>query len=214
MIICITARMGSSRLPGKVLADICGKPMLLRLIERLSDVTVPIVVCTTTLSADQAIVELCVTQGVSWSRGPEADVMQRLISAARYQQAGDIVRVTGDNPLTDPSMIKALVAAHEKNKNYYTYTTGQPSGTRAEVINVAALEVLHDRVSGDLRENMTPALMTMPNTQRVEFGNYAPDIRLTVDYQEDLERVRQIYGVFGDKIPPLSELIDWCRSNL
>jgi spore coat polysaccharide biosynthesis protein SpsF len=210
-VICITARMQSKRLPGKVLADIHGKPMLLRLIERLSGTGYRIVVCTTTKHQDQPIIDLCVLHGFDWLRGDEVDVMQRLIMAGKSCGVKSIVRVTGDNPLTCPEMLVKLVKAHEINDNDYTYTTGQPMGTRCEVVNIPALERLRESTVEILREDMTPALHQMPKKQCVLCGCFAPNLRLTVDYPDDLERIRQIYGAFGDKIPPLHQLIELCQ---
>lgn len=216
MIILITARMGSKRLPGKVMADVCGKPMLQRLIERVSGANLPIAVCSSMADENQPIGELCRKLGISYIRGEEKDVMDRLIMAAAITIHNDIVRVTGDNPLTDPELIKLMVTAHKKRKANYTYTVGPPQGTKPEIINVAALKQCHEFVTApELRENMTPALKMMDNKVCLpcHCDYYAPELRLTVDYQEDLDRIRQIYDAYDGKPPSLPEIIKYCNGK-
>lgn len=211
-LITITARMGSKRLPGKVLADVHGKPMLVRLLERVSGAGYPVAVCSGMSDENTPILDICKALKVPFIRGEEMDVMDRLIMTARVMKASTIVRVTGDNPLTDPILIKKMVEYHHKNKADYTYVAGPPRGTKPEVINVNSLAELHKVCTNmELRENMTPTLKTMNKVRCMPISGdiYDPELRLTVDYPEDLERIRQIYGAFDGNPPPLAELIKW-----
>lgn len=209
MFIAITARMGSSRLPGKVLADICGAPLLQRLVERLISCDIPIMVCTSMNPENKPIRELADSLGVMHISGSENDVMERLGMAAMVLGTNTIIRVTADNPLTDPDIVKYLTKAHERLKADYTYTVGPPAGTKSEIINAKALSRLWHLVGMEERENMTPALKRMPKAICVPCPAeiYAPELRLTVDYPDDLERIRGIYERYDGNPPALAKII-------
>src|SRR4051794_21708749 len=117
----IQARMGSTRLPGKVLMRIGGRPLLAYLVERISRARMldGIIVATTTNPRDNAIIEECERRGIPNFRGSESDVLGRYICAARACQADIIVRVTADNPFTDPNSIdRVLEALAARNADY------------------------------------------------------------------------------------------------
>src|SRR5215831_801876 len=107
----IQARMGSSRLPGKVIMKIGGRPLLVYLVERISRARTldAIVVATTTNPHDNLIIEECERRGIPNFRGSESDILGRYVSAARACEADVIVRVTADNPFTDPDSIDRVV---------------------------------------------------------------------------------------------------------
>ena len=107
----LQARMGSSRLPGKVLINILGKPMLQLQLERLkrSSQIDKLVVATTVNNLDKPIVELCTSLKISCFRGSEEDLLDRYYQTARKHKADYIVRLTGDDPLTDPFLIDEMV---------------------------------------------------------------------------------------------------------
>jgi len=109
----IQARMGSSRLPGKVLLDIAGKPMLRRVVERtrLAKTIDQVVVATTSEPSDDPVVELCAALGYSSYRGSLFDVLDRYYQAARQYEANHIVRITADCPLIDPEVVDRTVRA-------------------------------------------------------------------------------------------------------
>jgi spore coat polysaccharide biosynthesis protein SpsF len=109
----IQARMGSNRLPGKVLLDIAGQPMLAHVVERTRQVKGlrQVVVATTTDPADQQIVDFCVQRGYPYYRGSLHDVLDRYYQTARHFQAGAIIRLTGDCPLIDPEVIEYTMQA-------------------------------------------------------------------------------------------------------
>ena len=107
----IQARTGSTRFPRKVLADLCGKPMLAHVIERvaLAETLDDVVVATTVEGEDDVVANLAVACGARVTRGPVADVLSRYVLAAREHAADVVVRVTSDCPLVDPELIDRLV---------------------------------------------------------------------------------------------------------
>src|SRR5262245_55751396 len=109
----VQARMGSTRLFGKVIMNVAGRPLLTYLIERISKARSldDIIVATTTNDRDNVIIEECERRGFANFRGSETDVLSRYVSAARACEANVIVRVTADNPFTDPRCIDRIVTA-------------------------------------------------------------------------------------------------------
>src|SRR5579872_25183 len=140
----IQARMGSSRLPGKVMMRIGGRPLLVYLVERISKARTldNIVVATTTNPRDNAIIEECERRGIPNFRGSEVDVLGRYVSAARACDAGIIVRVTADNPLSDPDSIDRIVDALVSSGADYTDETDLPVGITSEAITWKGLSFI------------------------------------------------------------------------
>ena len=143
----IQARAGSTRFPRKVLADLCGKPMLAHVIERvaLAETLDDVVVATTVEEEDDVVANLAVACGARVSRGPVADVLSRYVLAAREHAADVLVRVTSDCPLVDPELIDRLVrmrasaeADYASNELPPTY----PQGYDVEVLTTACLQRL------------------------------------------------------------------------
>lgn len=109
----IQARLGSSRLPGKVLLDICGEPMLARVVTRVGRAhsVAKVVVATTIDSADDEIATFCGQHGIPFTRGSQFDVLDRYYQAARAESADIVIRITADCPVIDPSLIDDVVGA-------------------------------------------------------------------------------------------------------
>ena len=216
----VAVRMKSSRLPLKALADIHGKPLIQRLVDRLSE-TIPldrIVLCTSEHPQDDAIQQFACENEINCFRGDELDVMGRFLSAAQVYSAKTIVRVTGDNPLTDPYMLTEMLKQHSYNGAEYTYSEDLPLGTRPEIIDVEALRRVHEQVSNsDYSEYMTLMLKRPDKLRnlkaRVHNKNLIrPELSVTVDNERDINLVRQIYRHFGDDLPSLVEIIHWLDS--
>jgi len=203
----IQARMGSTRLSGKVLLDIGGKTMLQRVVERASRSTTidQVVVATTALDRDEPIVEACARDGVACVRGSEDDVLDRFILAAHRFEAEIVVRITSDCPLIDPEVIdEVLTQFHQKEPDYAsnTMTRCWPRGLDAEAIDVVALEATGRLASESYeRVHVTPYIYGHPDQFRllpvVGPFNHG-DLRWTVDVEEDLAMVRRVYNAFGD----------------
>lgn len=216
----IQARMTSTRLPGKVLADICGKPMLqhvierIRRVERLDD----ILVATTVNTSDDPVRELCSRLRVKAFRGEEADVLGRYGDAAAYCGAEAVVRLTGDCPMIDPGVIDKAIAMFEEgtwdyvsNCNVRTY----PDGLDTEVFTRAALdEAVSEARHPFLREHVTPYIRgTHPQSGRrpfrighVTFEADFSHLRWTVDTAEGLERIRRLVAILPENFTWLEAL--------
>jgi len=202
--IVVSARMASSRCPGKALAPLAARPLLEVLLDRMAGVRgVDGVVLATSVNAENdPLVVTARRAGFEVFRGDEDDVLRRHVDGARALGADHVVRVTGDNPLTDVETIELLVARHLREGADYTYVPGDAllMGILAEVISRDALERSWER--GDARhrsELMTLYIKEHPEefkivTAELPAGLYRPDYRLTVDEPEDVRLMQEIFG--------------------
>ena len=200
----IQARCSSTRRPRKVLADIHGLPMILRQLRRLERaIVVPkLIVATSTDPSDDALEELCLTNGFDCFRGPLHDVMLRYIDCAKEYQLDNIIRVGGDDILIDPDCCNYLAEIQSLTPHDFLYASnydGWPYGTAAELISLKALE----RIYGKTKEERYHQILT---SYFFEFSNEfrmkrivapeekrRPSYYFSVDYEEDLELIRQIF---------------------
>jgi spore coat polysaccharide biosynthesis protein SpsF len=198
----IQARVGSTRLRSKVLADLCGAPLLARMVERVRAARriAGVAVATTHAPADRAIVALADTLGVPAFAGSERDVLDRCVRAARLLGADPVVRLTADCPLIDPELIDAVIdayAAADPPADHASLTGRFPDGLDVEVVRLAALEQAwrEARLPSE-REHVTPYIWKQPQRFRLTghvFPGDAADLRWTVDEPRDLMLVRAIY---------------------
>lgn len=211
VVIIVQARMGSSRLPGKVLKPIAGRPMLSYLVERLQRVARAdrFVIATSTNSFDEAIVDFCGGLGVQCTRGPEHDVLSRYVEAARKFGAGTVVRVTADCPLIDPGLIDAAIDAFGQPGERFDYLSNMlepswPYGMAVEVFTAAALaEAGREATDEAEREHVTPFLYRRPERYRLKSLTMEPDLsrhRWTVDTPEDFDLVSRILATLHPRI--------------
>ena len=201
----VQARMASTRLPGKVLADIGGVPMLARTMERARRCRrVDAWMVATTLEAgDDAVEALCRARGYGVYRGSLHDVLDRYVKAARQAKADVIVRLTADCPLLDPELVDQAVQAFlvasppaDLVVNRLPGARTYPIGLDTEVVSLAALErAWREAREPHQREHVLPYLYDPPGRFRVirldaerDYGS----LRWTVDTPEDLEFVRQV----------------------
>lgn len=207
----IQARMGSSRFPGKVLADLCGRPVLAHVIDRVSRATSvdSVVVATTTHPADDAVVAVAGELGVDVSRGPVDDVLTRFLVAARERSAGVIVRVTADCPLLDPAILDAVVSARADVDAEYASNVMPPTypeGYDVEAVTLECLERLDAEALSDWeREHVTVRIREHPDefrTVNVTNDRDLSAIRLTVDVVRDLDRVARILTALPSEPSP------------
>ena len=202
-LIIIQARLGSTRLPGKVLADICGQPMLARVVERvrLARTAQQVVVATTSAAHDDELARFCAAHGIECFRGDENDVLDRYFQAAKKFEATTVVRITADCPLIDPQVIDRVTEIFQQGGVDYasnTLETTYPDGLDTEVFSFAALEqAWREATKTSEREHVTPYLR---NSGKFRVRNVANDLgvsfadhRWTVDEPSDLEFVRAIY---------------------
>lgn len=213
--IVLQARMGSSRLPGKALAAIAGRPILEHCLRRLVHAGVAqVVLATTTLAEDDVLAEVARRMGVPVVRGDAADVLARFVTGAEAFGFDTIVRATADNPATDLAAPGRLLAALDAAGADYACEEGLPVGAGVEAITRhALLEAARDaRDPGD-REHVTTYVRG--NSGRFRVLRVAapaplrrPDLRLTVDTAEDLAWVRDLYRRAAHEMPSLAQLIE------
>jgi spore coat polysaccharide biosynthesis protein SpsF len=203
----IQARTGSTRLPGKVLRPLLGEPLLVHVVRRVERAATidRTVVATTTLPADDAIVELGAADGWTVERGSEQDLLSRYLDAARAHDAERVVRITSDCPLIDAAVIDEVVTALAAAGADYASNTLEPRtfprGLDVEAMTMVALESA-DREDHDpgSREHATPFLYRHPERYRLTGIRLPVDLsghRWTVDTPEDYELVRRIYDALG-----------------
>lgn len=217
----VAVRLKSKRLPLKALADLYGKPLIIRLTERVAQAKIPanVIWCTSSHPQDDILEKLASEHAINCFRGSELDVMSRFIQVANQEKAKTIVRVTGDNPLTDPEMIDKMVVDHIKNNAEYTFTDDLPIGTRPEIINIKMLKRCHKLLQDpDSSEYMT-WMLNRPDHFRVlnvavnTQGIKRPEISLTVDTEDDLKIIGKIYENFHGRPPDLHQIINWLDQN-
>ncbi len=211
VIVCVAARMKSTRLPKKAMSSLYGMPLIESLINRVSRAKIPknIILCTSGNHQDDELADFVSDMGIDVFRGSELDVMDRFIKVADHEEADHIVRVTGDNPLTDPQLIDDMIQYHIKHDYAYTYTKDAPKGVKPEIISTRLLKWLYPQINGDESEYMTYQLMKLLNKGEFKSGLGRESLRLTVDTQDDLEFVRSIYNHFEGDPPPIKEIINW-----
>ncbi len=202
----VQARMGSSRLPGKVLMDIAGKPALSHVVERLQACQRidQIVVATTTKLVDQAIIDLATALGVCYYAGSETDVLDRYYRAAREAAADVVVRITADCPLLDPTLVDRTVQTYldaRGDLDYVGVDRTFPDGLDTEVFSFAALERAwrEARLKSE-REHVTPYIWKHPRKFRIGTVQHTSDLshhRWTLDHLEDLIFIREIFERAG-----------------
>jgi len=220
VVVIIQARMGSTRLPAKVLMDLGGQPVLARVVNRARRArrVDKVVVATTDLQLDDAIADYCRVNGWSCFRGEENDVLNRYYKTACRNRADVVVRITADCPLIEPEIIDRVVAdylAHAATVDYVSNVhpvRTYPRGLDVEVMSFDALvRAEHEDDNPAWREHVTvylqrnPALFTMRNiTDAVDHS----DQRWTVDTLEDLTFVRRIYSHFQNDAFGWREVLD------
>lgn len=222
--IVLQARMGSMRLPGKVLMPLSGRPMLSHIVERLKKVpnSEALIVATSTNKADDAIEEFCSREGVDCFRGYELDVLDRYYRAAIRFKLTNIVRATADNPFVDPAEIDRLIGLHKKTGADYTHSfDALPIGVGAECFTFAALErSWKEGMKPNHREHVNEYIQENPALFRIEAltippDKTAPELRLTVDAPEDFKKAEAIYAKLyrpGDIISTV-EVIRLCTTS-
>jgi spore coat polysaccharide biosynthesis protein SpsF len=198
----IQARMGSSRLPGKVLEKIAGKPLLWHLVHRLkkAELLNALIIATTDREADRPILVLANNLGIESYAGNETDVLDRFYQAATRFNINVICRITADCPLIDPQIVDKTIQVFFKADCDYVSNgrpASYPDGLDVEVFSYSTLEQVWQKAKlASEREHVTPYIHNHPD--KFHIVNVVNDIdlshmRWTVDNKEDLELVREIY---------------------
>ncbi len=221
-VVVIQARMGSTRLPGKVLADLGGMPVLEWVVRacRAARRVDGVVVATTTATLDDSVVEECARLGVAVVRGSEDDVLSRYRLALSEHPADAVVRITADCPFTDPALVDAVVGAWEADPSLDYVSTvlvrTLPHGLDVELVTADALERVDARATGHHRVHVTSGVYGAPEEFAVMGLVFAPDatdLRVTLDTPDDLEALRAVVDELGTGIPDRGAVVRLLRSR-
>lgn len=220
----IQARIGSTRLPRKVLLPLAGKAVLEHVIARVgsSSQIDEVVVATTIAAGDARIAALCDGLQVRVFRGSEDDVLDRFYRSARLLKAEHVVRITADCPLMDPDIIDLIVSRHLVSKADYTSNTllpTYPDGEDVEVLTVDALErAWRDATLRSEREHVTPYLTSHPEIFNLVNVKNAVDLsakRWTLDREVDYDFLKTIFARLYPRNPlfGMREVLDFLKDN-
>lgn len=221
----LQARFSSSRLPGKVLADINGLPMIIRQINRVRKATLidRIIVATSDQNSDDKLVGILKSFDIDFYRGDLNNVASRFLQLIEKYNPSNIIRLTGDCPLIDPEIIDLVVGSHKANNAEYSSNTLNPTypdGLDVECFKPGPfLKLVADNPSPTELEHVTYGLYTRTNfcqlnsvVQETDYSN----LRWTVDVEEDLNFVRKIYKNFKGMEDSFSQedILSFLNSNL
>jgi len=228
----IQARMGSSRLPGKVLRPILGKPMLMHIVERVRAAygVDRVVVATSDRLVDEKIRSTCRQHDIDCFSGDEHDVLDRFYKAANQYDGDPVIRITADCPLADPGVISELIKTyHGGHYDHVGVATGAgalfldggrfPDGYDAECIRFDALhKAWTEATASSDREHVTPYIWRQPELFCLGLMKSQTDyssLRLTVDNEEDFRLIESIYSALYDPKRPfvLDEVVAWLHEN-
>ncbi len=237
----IEARMGSSRLPGKVLKDIAGQPALTRLLRRLRQCKKldSIILATTTLAADDALVDWANKEKLPYFRGSEEDVLNRVVKAQQQTGSDIVVEICGDCVLIDPEIVDMAIETFLENDCDVVSTCrqkGYPMGMAVQVFRLSALEKVEKEIMDPpVREHVSLYFYEHPELYKIIHllppqRWYAPHYRWQLDYPEDLEFIDNVYkslepkygGTFGieeimsllNEKPELVKINQHCVENI
>ena len=203
----VQARTGSSRLPGKTMKEICGKPMILLMLERLSKSKLidKIIVATTTKSEDDVLFKTVTDAGFDVFRGSELDCLDRHYQVGKLFNGDYICKITSDDPLIDPILTDQVIQYFLTNSNKFDYVSNvhpptYPDGLDVEIFQMSALEkAWNESKDPNEREHTTPFIWSNPsifkigNFLRQKNENLFLTHRWSVDYPEDFEFVKNIF---------------------
>jgi spore coat polysaccharide biosynthesis protein SpsF len=229
-IVVVQARRGSTRLPGKVLLPLGGRPMLDRMLERLTAARRPdaVIVATTTDPADDAIAAVAASAGVACYRGHPTDLLDRHYQAARLARADVVLKVPSDCPLIDPAVVDRVLDAHLAADGRADYTSNlhpesYPDGSDVEVMSIDALAAAwREATRPHEREHTTPFLWDQP--ERFAVQNVAWETgrdvsrshRVVVDYEADLAVVQAVHEALWTRERPVfsvTEIVAWLDAH-
>jgi spore coat polysaccharide biosynthesis protein SpsF len=225
----IQARIGSTRLPGKVLLNLCGKTVLEHVVQRVKSCKLvkTTIVATTILTADDTIVKECKNIGAKWFRGSSEDVLSRYYLAAKENNADIIIRVTSDCPLFDGAILHSMLEefcnrlSTNEPLEYMSNTLEKtfPRGMDCEILTMSCLERTHKEAQQNYeKEHVTPYIYNNPDKFHIASFKADEDnslYRLTLDTQEDWELNSKIYDMLYEdgKIFTYTKTIDFLKKH-
>ena len=220
----IQARMGSTRLPNKVMMPLAGKPLLLRMYERVAAAKLSgiIIIATTEETIDDPIVKLCNDNNINYYRGSTNDLLDRHYKAALKYKPDSVVKIPSDCPLIDPYIIDKVLKYYINNRNDFDFVSNlhpasYPDGNDVEVMSMAALKNAWENAKLKMeREHTTPFFWDNPDKFRIgnvlwESGkDLSMSHRFTIDYPEDYQFIARVYDeLYSDKrIFSLTNILD------
>jgi spore coat polysaccharide biosynthesis protein SpsF len=222
VVVVIQARMGSTRLPGKVLTDLGGLPVLAWVVRacRAASLVDEVVVATSTDPGDDAVAEAAAGLGVGIVRGSEDDVLSRFVLALDEHPADALVRITADCPFTDPALIDAVVSAWTTTPTLDYVSTvlvrTLPHGLDVELVTAQALRRVDATATGHDRVHVTSGVYTAPDEYSVMGLCFAPDatdLRVTLDTPEDLRMLRAVVAARGTSVCSRAEIVGLLRDR-
>lgn len=207
LLVVVQARMSSTRLPGKVMKEILGKPVLIRQLERMKRARFckNMVVAATTSPDDDVIEEICRTEGFDIFRGHPDDLLDRHYKAGKIYDASEVVKIPSDCPVIDPEIIDNVIQFYYDNPDRYDFVSNLhppswPDGNDVELIPMKNLELAwNEATKKHEREHTTSFFWDHPSRFRIgnvgwETGlDYSRSHRFTLDYQEDFDFIKRIY---------------------
>ncbi|MFI5252133.1 MAG: cytidylyltransferase domain-containing protein [Bacteroidota bacterium] len=220
-LVIIQARIGSTRLPGKVMLSLAGRPLLERIIERVraARMEFDLAVATTHDPSDEPIRELCRALGVDCYSGHPTDLLERHYRCAFDRAAHNVVKIPSDCPLIDPDVVDLVLAYYYANYPKYDYVSNLhpptfPDGNDVEIMKMSVLEEAWQNArQGYEREHTTPYIWERP--EKFHLGsvglsnqNYSVTHRWTIDYEEDYRFISTIYSYLWRKDRPIFKMHD------
>lgn len=222
----VQARLASTRLPQKVLADLCGRPMVMHCVERarLAARVDEVIIATTIEASDDALESYCQATDLGVFRGSVDDIVGRLLGAARDQSADAIVRIWADCPMVDPGVIdEAVASVVDGGADYATNSTlagrTYPIGLDIEVYRTSLLERIDASTDHPfLREMPFEFVREHADSLQLAFVRHREDLstlHLTVDYPEDLERFRAMLSELEGSpgLPGFEDAVAWLHAH-
>lgn len=222
----IQARMGSTRLPKKVMKPIGGMALIDVIVERVKQSnhynhkTQNLMIATTVEAEDDLLAHYCLSKGYKVFRGSETDVLQRFAQIVRQFEPQTVVRLTGDNPFIDPALLSKMLEKHRQEKADYTYTNGTPLGISGEMIDAPILsEIDNFPLSQPEREHVTLYIRKHPEQFHLQLFTPPkelayPAYRFTIDTEEDYVFATRLLEKAGGSIAvPTAELISICEQD-
>lgn len=213
--------MKSSRLKGKAMLDLNGRPLIQRLIDRLANSFHKnlLCLCTSTHDDDKILIDLARKNGIDFIAGDELDVMSRFLQVISKYEPSHLVRVTGDNPLTDPDLMKDMISDQIRLGSEYTFCDLTPTGSRSEIISADCLQRIYKELSDPSSSEYMTYMLKRPDKLKVNRfvpenkSIVEPNLSFTVDTKEDFEFMTDIYNYFNSSNMKLDAIIEFCRKH-
>lgn len=215
----LQARMGSTRLPGKVLMPLGSTTLLGWIVQRLQYLPWPVVIATSDQVQDDAIAHYCKQINANCFRGNEQDVLDRYYKCAVAYGFSHVIRLTGDNPCPDTEVLQQLVSSHLGSAADYTHSFGElPVGVGSEIFKFEALQdSWREGRAAHHHEHVNEFIIEQPGRfcimkLEVDPAKHAPNLRLTIDTQEDYLRIADWLSIGVDVHISTEALIKRCSS--